>query len=105
MKFTEMTTSAVLTEIGRRVKQTRLELDMTQKQVWEEAGCSRRAVQTLEMGKGGSVEHFVQILRVLGKLENLDSMLPEPALSPIQLLSLKGKQRQRASKKSDQSSK
>jgi len=94
-----MTTEAILAEIGRRARQHRLDLNLTQQEVWQESGCSRRAVQSLEAGKGGSLTHFVQILRVLAKLDHLDVLLPESKPSPIQLLELKGKQRQRASKK------
>jgi len=105
MIFNEMTTDAILEEIGERVQQQRLERNLTQEQVWEESGCSRRAVQSLESGKGGSLQHFVQILRVLGKLDQLDALLPESEISPIQLLELKGKRRKRASKKAKKLSK
>ena len=46
-------------------------------------------VKGLSMDFGG--------LRALDQLENLDALLPEPGLSPLQLAKLKGKTRQRAS--------
>ena len=46
---------------------------------------------------------FIALLRGLDLLGRLDQMIPEPAISPVELAKLKGKQRQRASKKRSKS--
>ena len=48
---------------------------------------------------------FIQILRALDALEELDSLLPEPGISPLQLAKMKGKVRRRASRYSKDSNK
>jgi hypothetical protein len=64
--------------------------------VAEKAGISRRALQKLESGQACTLTLLVRILRTLGRLDALDSFLPEPGLSPIQSAKLKGRQRKRA---------
>ncbi len=97
MNIQAMNDDAVLTEIGRRVQVHRLNLNMTQAAVAEQAGVSRRVLQKLESGKPCSLAIMVRVLRTLGKLDTLDSFLPEMGPSPLQLAKLKGRERKRAS--------
>ncbi|MCB1231654.1 MAG: helix-turn-helix transcriptional regulator [Verrucomicrobiae bacterium] len=88
---------AVLTEIGNRLNRKRLELNLTQAQLAEEAGVGKRTVERLESGESTQLSTFVRLLRVLGWIDGLDALLPKSEPSPMELLKLKGKQRQRAS--------
>ncbi len=87
---------AVLTEIGQRVRRERLNQNTTQAKLAQFAGVSRRVILDLEAGKGCGLSSFIEILRALRKLDQLDSLLPDPGISPLQLAKLKGKARQRA---------
>jgi len=40
---------------------------------------------------------FVQVLRALGVLDELDSLLPDPGISPLEIARMKGRMRKRAS--------
>ena len=96
MKFNSMNNQAVLKEIGRRVRRERLNQNTTQEALARLAGVSRRVILDLEAGKGCTLSSFVEILRALRKLDQLDALLPDPGVSPLQLAKLKGKARQRA---------
>jgi transcriptional regulator with XRE-family HTH domain len=88
--------SAIAETLGERLKLARLNADLTQKEVADRAGLSRKVVLNAEKGKS-QLEAFVAIMMVLNLEEQLDLFLPPPMLSPIQLVKLQGKQRQRAS--------
>jgi len=89
---------AVLRTLGARVQTLRLEQNLSQDQVAEEAGVGRSTLVRLEGGQSITLLGFVQVLRVLGALEELENFLPEPGVSPLQLLERKGKRRRRASR-------
>ena len=98
MSITEMTNREVLAELGRRLREYRLGRDLTAEVLAERAGLSVTTVLNTERGKNPTLETVVKILRILGRLENLDAFLPSPTISPMDLLR-RGtpKRRQRAS--------
>ena len=96
MNFTTMSNKAVLEDLGIRVQRERLNQDITQVALAERAGVARKVVQQVEYGRGCTLESLIRVLRSLGKLDQLDTFLPETGLSPVQLAKLKGHQRQRA---------
>jgi putative transcriptional regulator len=90
-------TASALTEmIGERLKQARLNRDLTQSDVAERAGLARKTVLNAEKGKV-QLENLMAIMIALDLTEQLDRFLPAPEISPLQLAKLQGKQRQRAS--------
>lgn len=89
--------TAILEELGQRLQRERLNRNMTQQEVAEASGLSPATIKKMEAGSNFSMETLMQILRSLNLLDRLDALLPEPALSPIQLAKLRGKERERAS--------
>ena len=87
---------AISEDIGERLKQARLNGDLTQAKVAELAGITRKAVLNAEKGKV-QLEVFIAIMQALNLTEKLDLFLPKQEISPIQLSKLQGKKRQRAS--------
>ena len=101
MKITEQATDeAVLSELGGRLAQVRLERNLTQAQLAEQAGVSKRTVERLESGSVATqMSGFIRVCRVLGLIEHFDLLFPEPVPSPVEQLKLRGRKRQRASAK------
>lgn len=97
MKITNGNTdTAVLRELGSRLRRARLERNTSQSQLAEEAGVGRVTVQRIEEGESASMTNLVRVLRTLGLLEDLDQLVPEPRPSPIEQLRRQGRRRQRA---------
>ena len=98
MKFTnDNSDDATLGELGSRIARYRLDRNLTQAELAQEAGVSMRTLQRIEGGESTHVSNLIRILRTLRLLENLESLVPEPAMSPIQQMKMQGKQRSRAS--------
>ena len=87
---------AIAEELGQRLKQARLNTDMTQAEVAEFAGVSRKVVLNAEKGKV-QLEALVAIMIALNLTGQLDMFLPDQEISPVQLAKLQGKNRKRAS--------
>ena len=96
MDYQGMSDQALLVELGGRIQRARLNRNLTQPELAQRAGVSRRALQKLEAGGATTLSTFIRALRALGMLEQLDAFLPAPGQSPIQLAKLKGRERQRA---------
>ena len=95
----QLTDDAVLAELGERLARTRLERNLTQGALADEAGVARKVVYAMEAGGEFKITSLIRVLRALGLLESLDRLVAEPATSPIELLKLHGKERKRASGK------
>jgi transcriptional regulator with XRE-family HTH domain len=98
MKFTQtLSDAAILHEFGQRLARYRLNRNLTQQALAREAGVSLRTLNRIESGEPSQTANLIRVLRALGLLDNLEALLPEPALSPMQQLKLQGKTRKRAS--------
>ena len=95
-----LTDAAVLAELGERMARRRIDLQLTQADVAEQAGIAKRTVERIEAGASAQMSSIIRILRVLELLPDLDAILPEVATRPMDLLQRKGKPRQRAASRS-----
>jgi len=87
-----------LSELGRRLARVRLERNLTQAQLAEQAGVSKSTVERLESGSVATqLSGFIRVCRVLDVIERFEMLVPEPVLSPIEQLRLGGRKRRRAS--------
>ncbi|MHB8811094.1 MAG: helix-turn-helix domain-containing protein [Desulfobulbaceae bacterium] len=94
-----LTDDAILAEIGKRIARCRIDLHVTQADMAEQAGVSKRTVERIEAGASAQFSTIIRILRILGLLQGLDQLIPEPGPRPMDLLKQKGKVRKRASAK------
>ncbi len=94
--MSEKTAAAFAAEIGERLKQARLNRDLTQSDVATLSGVARKTVLNAEKGKV-QLDIFVAIMMALDLTDQLDLFLPKQEISPLQLAKLQGKKRQRAS--------
>ncbi|MCT8350994.1 MULTISPECIES: helix-turn-helix transcriptional regulator [Photorhabdus] len=92
----EKTALAIAEELGERLKQARLNNDLTQAEIAKLLGVTRKTVLNAEKGKV-QLEIFVAVMAALNLTEQLNLFLPKQSISPIQLAKLQGKKRQRAS--------
>jgi len=88
---------AVLTELGERLTRRRLDLQLTQADVAEQAGIGKRTLERMEAGHSAQLSSFIRVLRALDALPGLDRLIPQAQARPMELLKGKGKTRQRAS--------
>ena len=99
MDFYSMSDRAILREIGGRLRRRRLDRNLTQQALADMAGLSRTTVSDLERGAPAGLLTLVQVLRALGGLEELGAFLPDAGPSPLELARMKGRERQRASRR------
>lgn len=94
-----LTDEAVLDELGQRLSRWRLERNLSQSEFGEQAGIGRRTIQRLEAGEPVQLSSFIRALRVLGLLDSLELLIPQPTPSPLQRLKLSGNERRRAGRR------
>lgn len=87
MDWYGMTDIAIVSEIGKRMKATRVKKKFTQAEVAERAGLSVFTVSQIETGKNTSLASLIAVMRVLKLLENIEALVPEQVISPVSLLS------------------
>ena len=92
----QLADEAVLRELGERFSRFRLQRNLTQTQLADEAGVDRKAVSRIEAGEPVQLVTLVRVLRALGRLDALDALVPELQASPMELLELRGRARRRA---------
>ncbi|TAG10889.1 MAG: XRE family transcriptional regulator [Verrucomicrobia bacterium] len=91
------TDDVLLKEIGARLASLRIEQNLTQAALAEQAGISKRTVERLESGAVATqLSGFLRICRVLKIIDRIDALLPEVSLSPMAQLREEGRKRQRA---------
>jgi len=95
MDWNSLSNSAIIQEIGKRIRNCRLRKKLTQQQLAEKAGISIFTVAQIEKGNPVSVSMLIASMRVLRLLENLEQLLPEQEISPVDLLALQGKEPKR----------
>ena len=100
MDYNKLTSNkTLLEELGRRLARQRVAMELTQADLAERAGISKRTVERIEAGESAQTATLISILRILDLLNGFYTLLPDAGPRPMDLLKLKGKERQRASRK------
>ncbi|MFK5925765.1 MAG: helix-turn-helix domain-containing protein [Desulfuromusa sp.] len=94
-----MTDKAVLKELGHRLARRRIAQELTQEDLANEAGVAKRTLERLEAGQPSQLLTVVRVLRALNVLGLLEVAIPEVTTHPMDLLKMRGKERQRVSSK------
>ena len=68
---------AILIELGQRIKQHRISLDITQAELAEKCGISPSTETRIENGDDSKISNYIKILFGLNLLDNLDVLIPE----------------------------
>lgn len=97
MKLTNQSADkTILAELGARFAKARLDQNLTQAQMAQNAGVSKRTVERLEAGESVQLVSLIRLCRALELIDGLELMFPESPPSPIAQLKLHGKARERA---------
>ncbi len=94
--FTVATSEQIEAALCKQIENIRLSRNITQIQLAEEAGVSPRTIGRLEKGLGVSLDTFIRVLMALGIKQNLEALLPDPTVRPIERIDIGGGERKRA---------
>ncbi|TRY30336.1 helix-turn-helix transcriptional regulator [Aliiglaciecola sp. M165] len=93
-----MNVNEMVAELGTRLKQARLNSDLTQEAIAEKTGLSRKAIINAEKGNA-QLKTLVSILIALGLEKHLDNFIPIVSASPLQIAKSQRSLKKRASGK------
>lgn len=96
LDFTLANSNQIEGAICKRIESIRLSRNMTQMQLSKAAGVSPRTIGRLENGEGVSLDTFIRILIALGIQQNLEALLPDPLVRPVERIGFGGSERKRA---------
>ena len=94
--FTVATSNQIETALCKQLESIRLSRNITQLQLAEESGISLRTIGRMEKGQGVSIDTFIRVLTALGIQQNLETLLPDPTIRPIDRIDIDGSERKRA---------
>lgn len=90
---------AVLVELGHRLAQLRIDMNLTQAELSKKAGVGKRTLERLEAGQTVQTLTLVRIFRELGLLTKLEVLFPESTSRKRNAVKAKEKLPQRVSRK------
>lgn len=67
----------ILKELGKRIKEHRIALNMTQMELAEKCNISISTETRIENGDDSKMSNYIKIMEALGILENIDVLIPE----------------------------
>ena len=102
MSWQIQTNKKMLEALAIRLKDYRIRKHYTKKELAAKSGVSLNSVQRMEQGKSVSLSIFISVLRTLKLLNNLETLVPDVSVSPIEMLQQKGGKKQRVRKKESQ---
>lgn len=68
----------ILKELGTRIKQHRISLNITQNELADKCGISVSTASRIENGEDSIFSNYIKILNAIGLLQNVDMLIPEP---------------------------
>jgi transcriptional regulator with XRE-family HTH domain len=86
----------LMEEIGSYIKKSRLNRNLTQHKVAQEANISRSTLSLLENGESVSLSTLIQVLRTLESLHVLNDFQIKNQISPLAIAKQQKEERQRA---------
>lgn len=99
MSLMSLTNLQILVQLGQRIRRKRVNMNLSQIDIAEKSGVSRRTVQAIEAGHSISLVNLIAILRSLDALDSLDSFLPPVEISPLLMAKMEGREKKRAYRK------
>ncbi len=81
-----MTSEELASEVGSRLRALRIDRRIEQADLAERAGVSVKALRSLELGHGSTLETFLRALKGLEALDGLEALAPRPTINPLALV-------------------
>ncbi|MDI1329552.1 MULTISPECIES: helix-turn-helix transcriptional regulator [unclassified Pseudomonas] len=97
MRLHVQTDQFLAATVGVRLQTLRLKRNVSLEAVAENAAISRQTLHLLLNQGKGTLINLIAVMRALGELERLSSLLEEVRPSPLQIIQMEGKTRRRAS--------
>jgi len=85
-RYTALPDREILDEIGRRLGSLRKSCGLTQADAAERADLGRNTLSRAERGDNPTLLTVIRLLRTYGELSALESLVPEPEVSPMDRL-------------------
>ncbi len=95
--FSTATSDQIEKALCQRLEQIRLSRNVPQGSLADEAGVSVRTIRNLEKGEGVSFDTALRVMIALGVQQALESLLPDPAIRPVERVEARAAERKRAS--------
>lgn len=86
MNWKRKTDAQVLEILGTRIKERRQQKRYTQEDLAQKAGISTNTLQKIEYGQNPTMTSFIQVLRALDEMEQLEQFLPPVQIRPMEML-------------------
>ena len=94
----EMSSNFVISELGNRIKQYRINSQITQAELAKMTGISLRNIVRIEKGEDTQIKNIIKILSALHLQNNLDLLIPDESERPTYKINVeKHKKRNRVS--------
>lgn len=94
--FSIATSEQIESFLSGQLKEIRLTRNLTQAQLAQVSGVALATIKRLENGQSITLNTFIRILIALDLQHNLETLLPDPSIRPIERVHTGGTERQRA---------
>jgi len=81
-----MNDAAIIRQIASRLRNTRLDANLTQADMAERSGLSISTINRIENGEDARFSAYIKYLRVLGMIDNINLLIPQWEMRPSQYL-------------------
>ena len=88
-------------ELGQKIKIYRVMNEMSQQELEDKTGVSKRSISRLEQGESVQVDNLFKILLALGLGDNIDLLVPDQTKRPSYYLENKDNKPKRVRKKTE----
>ena len=79
MKITNLSNKkSILSEIGNRIQQYRVSMNVTQVEFAKKCGISLKTIARIENGDDLKLSNLIKIMNEFNIVDNLDALIPEP---------------------------
>lgn len=89
-------------QLGKQIKSYRIMKEMSQQELADRSGVSKRSISRLEQGETVQVDSLFKVLMALGLGENIELLVPDQTKRPSYYLENKENHAKRVRKKREQ---